>query len=46
MRGKSVPCANPEQVRLGVMDFDTVVAERQLNSARSEPMAVAAQSPG
>jgi hypothetical protein len=30
MRGQSVPCANPEQVRLGLMDFDTVVAERKL----------------
>jgi hypothetical protein len=46
MRGQPVPYANPEQVRLIVMDVDTVVAERKLNPVRPEPRAVVAQSPG
>jgi hypothetical protein len=46
MRGQPVPHANPKQVRLAVMGFDTVVAERKLNPVRPEPKAVVAQSPG
>ena len=41
-----LPYANPEHARLGLIDFDPVVAERKLEFGTVGAEDVAAQSPG